>query len=657
MKKYRDVDDVHHTYHNTRQSLCLRVQAPVSRSVLRYPNSFFPPSFLIFFLPLFTTVNGPPFSPHQTSAIKKTANALSAESDLLNLYSDLKAVAAKHDSLISVQTAASKRLLKWAEGSKSVQGEDPVVSTFIGGVCEVDDERDEVEKQYNDHFKIFVKLWKSILQGKKDLNAANKEFEAVVAKRKTAEKKKEKMAAKGKREDQVTAEHAHEAAVENETKMASDLRLKEVEVQQNKHEALRRGYIGLYEASMTRMKSHVLQLEKLRTLGNGVPDVAEKNPDTEEFGTKPYTDITAPELPKESPIWWQGERLHAELEVVTSRHEAEKQKLQREYSAKLNDLIRKQESAANEHQRNLHGRMSQVAGEHDNVMTSLSSAHQMKLSDLEQQRIDLEARHAQAMQAEATKYAKLMKHYEAKKQELARHVEAEAVLETHIENLKGGIINRGKSLGASSIEQAALSAQRPCIEVFLDMATQAKARADGILPVIKATGEAVNSELFDTKASELVTAVSAALLSASGAASASRAENSMELLTAMDPAVAAASAVLKRIENPYNTTGKASASGGGKASARKAGGGGGAAAIMVRALYKHEQKEQDGFMLVGFAKGQLMTLVKHRDDGWSRVRLCATICRKSRARRACALPVCLYEFESTERARAKGRTL
>jgi len=562
-----------------------------------------------------------------TSAIKKTANALSAESDLLNLYSDLKAVAGKHDSLISVQTAASKRLLKWAEGSKGVQGEDPIVSNFIQGVCEVDDERDNAEKQYNEHFRIFVKLWKGILQGKKDLNAVNKDFESVVAKRKAAEKKKEKMASKGKREDQVTAEHAHDAAVENEMQMAANLRLKEVEVQQNKHEALRRGYIGLYEASMTRMKTHVLQLEKLRKLGNAVPDVLEKNPDTEEFETKPYTDETAPELPKDSPIWWQGERLNDELQMVTSKHEAEKQKLQREYSAKLNDLIRKQESAANEHQRNLHGRMSQVAGQHDSVMTGLASAHQMKLADLEQQRVDLEARHAQKVRAEAAKYAKLVKHYEAKKQELARHIEAEAVLETHIENLKGGIVNRAKTLGASSIEQAALSAQRPCIEVFLDMATQAKARADGILPVIKATGESVNAELFDTKAAELVTAVSAALLSASGAASASRAENSMDLLTAMDPAVAAATAVLKRIENPYNTTGssanaKVKQSGGSRAASC---GGGGAAAKMVRAIYKHEQKEQDGFMLVGFAKGELLTLVKHRDDGWSRVKTAAGV--------------------------------
>ena len=40
----------------------------------------------------------------------------------------------------------------------------------------------------------------------------------------------------------------------------------------------------------------------------------------------------------------------------------------------------------------------------------------------------------------------------------------------------------------------------------------------------------------------------------------------------------------------------------------------------VRALYKHEGKNQQGFVLIGFAKGDVMTLVKKREDGWSRVR-------------------------------------
>jgi len=40
----------------------------------------------------------------------------------------------------------------------------------------------------------------------------------------------------------------------------------------------------------------------------------------------------------------------------------------------------------------------------------------------------------------------------------------------------------------------------------------------------------------------------------------------------------------------------------------------------VRALYKHEGKNQQGFILIGFEKGDVMILVKKRDDGWSRVR-------------------------------------
>jgi hypothetical protein len=49
------------------------------------------------------------------STIKKTANALSSESDLLNVYADLKAVCQKFESYLSVSESAQKRVLNWAE--------------------------------------------------------------------------------------------------------------------------------------------------------------------------------------------------------------------------------------------------------------------------------------------------------------------------------------------------------------------------------------------------------------------------------------------------------------------------------------------------------------------------------------------------------------
>ena len=42
-------------------------------------------------------------------------------------------------------------------------------------------ERDAVEARYNDHFRIFVKLWKGILSEKKELAAKMKEWESSKA--------------------------------------------------------------------------------------------------------------------------------------------------------------------------------------------------------------------------------------------------------------------------------------------------------------------------------------------------------------------------------------------------------------------------------------------------------------------------------------------
>lgn len=49
------------------------------------------------------------------SSLKKTANALSQESELLNVYSDLKAVCSKFDSFLGATESSQKRILNWAE--------------------------------------------------------------------------------------------------------------------------------------------------------------------------------------------------------------------------------------------------------------------------------------------------------------------------------------------------------------------------------------------------------------------------------------------------------------------------------------------------------------------------------------------------------------
>ena len=128
-------------------------------------------------------------------------------------------------------------------------------------------------------------------------------------------------------------------------------------------------------------------------------------------------------------------------------------------------------------------------------------------------------------------------------------------------------------------------------------------------------GNDANTDLFDTKASALVSSISFAMLSAAGAAGCSRAENSMDLLLKMEPIPNAAIVLLKRLS--YSPKLKEIKGG---TSTKAAPGAADPSKIIVEALYSHEGKVQEGFTLVGFGKGEILTLIKSREDGWSRVR-------------------------------------
>jgi hypothetical protein len=323
---------------------------------------------------------------------------------------------------------------------------------------------------------------------------------------------------------------------------------------------------------------------------------------------------------QESPIWWQGEHLFAELKGVQEKHKAEMQRINREHTAKLTELAKKQETMVLSHEKSLSARLTAVAGDHDSMVTELIATHKARIADQNRQMAALEKSHAEQLRDEATKYAKLMGELKLKQEELESHIASEKRLEQQLENMRVGVVNRGKALGVAALSQAGLSATRPCIEVFLDMALQAKAAADGLLPVLNA-GTDANCELFDTKISDFVSYLSSTLQSAAGAATSSRAETSMTLLAVLEPIVPAATALVKRLvfrdhdgaEGGGGGTPVKSAPSSPKEAAKPK-------PKRVLALYSHEAKEQEGFMLVGFQKGDILELVKRRPDGWSRVK-------------------------------------
>jgi hypothetical protein len=228
-----------------------------------------------------------------SSAIKKTANALSSESDLLNLYQDLKQVCKKYDSFLGVSEQAQKRVLNWAEKSEA-----DAVQDFLRALYEIETERSAVDRRYNDHYRIFVKLWKGILSEKRELNSKLKELDAVRKAEKSMSQKVSKAEAKEPQhkveQRMLELDQAKRKTAEVELEAAQKL----LEVQQDKHQTLRTGYTGLYGATMSRIKEHVDLMEKMRQLVNNFPSVVARNED----GTWVHEPFAGPH--QECPIWW-----------------------------------------------------------------------------------------------------------------------------------------------------------------------------------------------------------------------------------------------------------------------------------------------------------------------------------------------------------------
>eukprot|EP00037_Helgoeca_nana_P015336 m.143255 g.143255 ORF g.143255 m.143255 type:complete len:885 (+) comp22972_c0_seq2:2341-4995(+) len=546
------------------------------------------------------------------STIKKTANALSSESDLLNVYADLKAVCHKFESYLGVSESAQKRVLNWAE-----KREGDAVQDFLRSLYDIETERSAIDRRYNDHFRIFVKLWKGILSEKKELNSKLKELEAV---RKTEKNMSQKVSKAEAKEPQHKVEQRMlelEQAKKKTAEVSQEAAQKLLEVQQDKHQTLRTGYTGLYGATMSRIKEHVELLERMRQLVNDFPAVVARNED----GTYVHDKYDGPQ--QECPIWWQGEKLYSQLQNVRGSHEEEKRRSSKEHSSKLDEMVRKQEQAAREFEQMHTGELSNMTAGQQQMIANLNSAHQAKVADLQHQMESLDQGHSVVVAAEAEKFRKLEGVLDSTQGRLADQLAEYAKLDKTYEGTLLGMVSRSHKQALDDIGHASIWAKQACMNTFLDAAGQSKAAAESMLPILEGDIEG-KSEMIQLKLASLSTQVTTTLLSAAGASQSSRAESSHELMEVLTPLpdvtrdlliyfpieVKDKSADLCEKEEPA----PAAVAVAEKKEEEEA------PAPKVKALYRHEQKNQDGFKLIGFEKGDILLLVKKREDGWSRVR-------------------------------------
>ena len=122
------------------------------------------------------------------------------------------------------------------------------IQDLLRSLTDLEVEMLSAERHFNDQFRMFAKLWKEILSEKKELNTRLADLKKVRAARDGLERRVSKTDPADVADKRRAELHA---TARKEKELADAVAAKLLEVQQDKHEALRAGYTGLYHASST----------------------------------------------------------------------------------------------------------------------------------------------------------------------------------------------------------------------------------------------------------------------------------------------------------------------------------------------------------------------------------------------------------------------
>eukprot|EP00053_Salpingoeca_punica_P016265 m.152797 g.152797 ORF g.152797 m.152797 type:complete len:862 (+) comp16923_c0_seq3:77-2662(+) len=541
-----------------------------------------------------------------TTALRKTANALSAEGELLNLYAELKDVLRAFETYLKAIEVTVKSTKNWMDR----KGEDTAVHDLLSRIGEVDMEIIEVERRYNDQFRLFAKLWKGILAEKKDLNAKIATLKKAKANTDAARKKIVKADDKEKLDK---SKQGLEEAIQQEAEAQKAVDQKLLETQQDKHLTFRQGYTSLYTATMTRLKELVEHQDKIRVMINQFPRVVDRKDDGS-FTFAPFE-----EAGTDKPLWCQGEEFHKELTQANSKYEKAIQQLRDEHTAKLHKLTQEQELNDQQRHMSFTTETRDVIKRHQQAVAEMEANHAAQLEAARRQLDSMTEQYEQAVHSATVAKADLLKQIEKTNKDLLERIAEESRLEEELENKRRDVIVRSVHHAEESVKRVVNTAEIVPATVCLDRAADIKRCAAILKPLLNSDA---NEFTLEDAVFDLSAAVTDTILSGVGACRCSRAENGNELiplLRGLEPKVLAVLAskglrpkALGAAEEeaeappppvveppkPAEPSDKPP---------------------MFRALYDHAAKVQQGFNLVGFRKGDVVRVIKKRDDGWSKV--------------------------------------
>jgi len=539
-------------------------------------------------------------------AVRKAAHALAEEGELLNVHSELKDLSHAVDNRIRIHERAVKTLVKWTQRKK----EDESIQAFVLRISELEEESCNVDRKYNEEFRVFVRSWKEVIAEKKELNAKVAAYKKAQKNVEQARKKFTQTEAKQPRDEEKIHKarkqlESIEAGCE-EVKTAMEDKL--LEVQQEKHGRLRSGYLTLYHAQMTRLRELVAVQERFLQAVNEFPAVKSRKEDgTFEFGE--WED-----KPEESPIWYKGEEFLAKLKTIRDEHLAEMEKLRRKHTDDLEGLLRKRDEDDAQKIESYSAEMMTMYNENKALMERVKLDHKRALEAAEEKLSRTDKELNEKITQLEDKIARQNAELTATRKELKAQATEANRLEDTIEGLKMAAVERATDQATLSVATTEPIFKQDANAYFFDCIHRARQELDDFKLAAKKGEDHFD---YDNLSSRFADTLTHSLLATWTLSKCSRAENSSDLVPLAQDFCVAGKEVFQIVKSGLGDAqharpilGSSSPQAAPKSKSSK---------NMVKAMYDHASREHQGTVLIGFRKGDVMEMVKSRDDGWCKV--------------------------------------
>eukprot|EP00055_Hartaetosiga_balthica_P006615 m.21089 g.21089 ORF g.21089 m.21089 type:complete len:853 (+) comp5324_c0_seq1:34-2592(+) len=535
-----------------------------------------------------------------SQVVRKAAHALAEEGDLMSLYADLKDVAHSFDSRVKSQERACKSSISWSVKEKKV------LEDFMLGVTNAETKMLNADRNYNEEYRLFGRIWKSILGEKKELNSKMNAFKKATKNLEQARKKYNTADTKQPRDDDklTKARKSLESMEVSCAEVEQAMKDKLLEVQAQKHITLRTGYLSLYKAAMIRLRVYVEQNNVLRQLTNQLPEVVGMDYENDEFEYKESTDT------EERPLWTRGEEMMAELVKLRDTYDKKIADISKEHSTKVKQLVRERDSSEALQSESYSAEVLAMVQKNSETLDALEREHTFAMDGLMATKQAMEKKLKENIALLEGNIRALQLKLEAKHKQMKQHAEESTRLEDTIEALKHSVIHRATNQAKEEISSIIPLLSRSCHSNFHACIQQVRSKLQELFSM----GDDVQVYAeYDDLSSSFAHAVATLVHITYTLSKSSKAENSSLLLEKVEHLSQLSSNYFemkhkKESSRKRPTFGRRLTSQAMDEKQQK-----------FVALYNHQGKEHGGSVLIGFKKGDKLILLKKRDDGWCKV--------------------------------------